>query len=165
MMAMPWFKIKDLAKCHGIVALSSNYTLYADLTNRVMALLSQFAPEQEVYSIDESVLGLTGMATDHTVYGQQMRVPSNAMSGFPSASVSHPARFLPNSPTMSPRSRPGSMGSATSMPWQKRSQVSYLHKLRSVPTNSGAMQLPQLPAWFDRVPPPPTLNFLSTKQH
>ena len=29
-MAVPWFKIKDLAKRHGIVALSSNYTLYAD---------------------------------------------------------------------------------------------------------------------------------------
>ncbi len=72
-MAVPWFKIKDLAKRHGIVACSSNYTLYADLSNRVMSLLSQFAPDQEVYSIDESFLDLTGMPHDLTDYAQQMR--------------------------------------------------------------------------------------------
>ena len=37
-MAEPWFKMKDLAKRHGIIALSSNYTLYGDLSARVMAM-------------------------------------------------------------------------------------------------------------------------------
>ena len=82
-MAVPWFKIKDIAQRHGIVALSSNYTLYADLSNRVMSLLSQFAPEQEVYSIDESFLDLTGMAADHTVYGQRMRDTVKRCVGIP----------------------------------------------------------------------------------
>jgi DNA polymerase V len=53
-MAVPWFQLKDMAKRHGIIACSSNYTLYADLSNRVMSLLSQFSPNQEVYSIEES---------------------------------------------------------------------------------------------------------------
>ena len=82
-MAVPWFKIKDIAQRHGIVAFSSNYSLYADLSNRVMALLSQFASEQEVYSIDESFLDLTGMTTDHTVYGQQMRDTVKRYVGIP----------------------------------------------------------------------------------
>ena len=61
-MAAPWFRLKDIAKKHGIVALSSNYTLYADISNRVMRLLSQFSPDSEVYSIDECFLDLTGMS-------------------------------------------------------------------------------------------------------
>jgi DNA polymerase V len=60
-MAVPWFQLKDIAKRHGIIALSSNYTLYADISNRVMRLLSQYSPDQEVYSIDECFLDLTGM--------------------------------------------------------------------------------------------------------
>ncbi len=60
-MAVPWFQMKDLAKRHGIIALSSNYALYADISNRVMGLLSQYCPNQEIYSIDESFLDLTGM--------------------------------------------------------------------------------------------------------
>ena len=60
-MGQPWFECKDLADEHGIVALSSNYALYADMSNRVMSILSNFAPRQEVYSIDESFLDLTGI--------------------------------------------------------------------------------------------------------
>ncbi len=43
-MAAPWFQLKEMAKKHGIVALSSNYTLYADLSSRVMQVLAQFSP-------------------------------------------------------------------------------------------------------------------------
>ena len=60
-MGAPWFKIQDEAKRHGIVAFSSNYTLYADLSNRVVEVLSGFAPNLEVYSIDESFLELSGI--------------------------------------------------------------------------------------------------------
>jgi len=60
-MGQPWFQCKDVSQEHGILALSSNYALYADMSNRVMSILSQFAPRQEVYSIDESFLDLTGI--------------------------------------------------------------------------------------------------------
>ena len=74
-MAVPWFQIKDIAKRHGIIALSSNYALYADISNRVMRLLSQWSPNQEVYSIDESFLDLTGMSgiSNLARYAQTMR--------------------------------------------------------------------------------------------
>lgn len=72
-MAAPWFQLKDIARQHGIIARSSNYSLYADLSNRVMSLLSRFSPSQEIYSIDESFLELTGIPADHTAYGRQIR--------------------------------------------------------------------------------------------
>lgn len=58
-MAVPWFKIRDLAKQHHIIALSSNYTLYADMSARMMRILSDFSQHVEVYSIDECFLDLT----------------------------------------------------------------------------------------------------------
>jgi len=60
-MGQPWFECKALAEEHGILALSSNYALYADMSNRVMSILASYAPRQEVYSIDESFLDLTGV--------------------------------------------------------------------------------------------------------
>jgi len=60
-MGQPWFQCKELAEEHGILALSSNYALYADMSNRVMSILASYAPRQEVYSIDESFLDLTGI--------------------------------------------------------------------------------------------------------
>lgn len=59
-MGQPWFECKALAEAHGILAMSSNYALYADLSNRVMRILSDFSPRHEVYSIDECFVDLTG---------------------------------------------------------------------------------------------------------
>jgi len=61
-MGQPWFECKQLAEEHGVLALSSNYALYADLSNRVMSILADFAPRTEVYSIDECFVDLTGMS-------------------------------------------------------------------------------------------------------
>ena len=55
-MGTPWLKMRDLAEQHGIQAYSSNYTLYGDMSNRVVEVLRQFTPNLEVYSIDESFL-------------------------------------------------------------------------------------------------------------
>ena len=59
-MGEPYFKFKNLVKKHNIKVLSSNYTLYADMSARVMKLLAKFSPNQEIYSIDECFLNLTG---------------------------------------------------------------------------------------------------------
>jgi len=59
-MGQPWFECQPLAQAHGILAMSSNYALYADMSNRVMRILGEFSPNQEVYSIDESFVDLTG---------------------------------------------------------------------------------------------------------
>ncbi len=55
-MGTPLFKVKDLIQQHHIQVLSSNYTLYGDMSARVMAVLAQFTPELEIYSIDEAFL-------------------------------------------------------------------------------------------------------------
>ncbi len=52
----PYFKIKDLEKPLGLIFISSNYELYADMSNRVMSVLRQFTPQVEQYSIDEAFI-------------------------------------------------------------------------------------------------------------
>jgi DNA polymerase V len=95
-MAVPWFQLKDIAKRHGIIALSSNYTLYADISNRVMRLLSQYSPNQEVYSIDESFLDLTGMdgMANPTEYAQAMRSTIKQCVGIPACVGIAPSKTL-----------------------------------------------------------------------
>jgi len=55
-----YFLLKDKIREHDIQVLSSNYTLYADMSNRVMSMLHEFTPDVEVYSIDEAFLGFRG---------------------------------------------------------------------------------------------------------
>jgi DNA polymerase V len=82
-MGAPWFKLRDLAKQHGIIAKSSNYTLYADMSQRMHAVIGQFAPEQEIYSIDETFLDLTGFNRDLIEYGIQIRKRVRQWTGIP----------------------------------------------------------------------------------
>jgi DNA polymerase V len=72
-MCRPWFEVKEEAERHGVVAFSSNYELYADISNRFMQTLRQFAPRQEVYSIDESFLDLTGYRGDLLKHGRTIK--------------------------------------------------------------------------------------------
>ena len=83
-MGTPWFKLRGLAQQHGIIAYSSNYALYADMSNRVMHLLGQLGMEQEIYSIDECFLVMTGChARDVTQYGQHIRQRIRQSTGLP----------------------------------------------------------------------------------
>jgi DNA polymerase V len=82
-MGVPWFQLKELAKRHGIIALSSNYALYADMSNRIMDVLSEFSPRQEVYSIDECFLDMAGMPGDLTQTGQEIRQRIKQWVGVP----------------------------------------------------------------------------------
>ena len=61
-MGLPAFQLEQLVPVQDIEVYSSNYALYGDMSARVMATLTQFAPEMEVYSIDEAFLNLTGVA-------------------------------------------------------------------------------------------------------
>ena len=60
-MGVPVYQIKDLVKQHDVAVFSSNYTLYGDMSGRVMSMLAELAPEIEIYSIDEAFLNLTGI--------------------------------------------------------------------------------------------------------
>jgi len=83
-MGEPWFKLEKLAKQHGIIAFSSNYALYADLSARVMRILSGFSPKQEIYSIDECFLDLDGFdPASLMAYGQTIRQTIKQYTGIP----------------------------------------------------------------------------------
>ena len=55
-MGEPYFQIKHKLRQHGIVAFSSNYALYGDMSERVMSLIEAMVPAVEVYSIDKNKL-------------------------------------------------------------------------------------------------------------
>jgi DNA polymerase V len=63
-MGAPWFKIKHMEESDGLVALSANFALYGDLSDRMMSLAAGLGPSQEIYSIDESFIDLTGVGGD-----------------------------------------------------------------------------------------------------
>lgn len=63
-MGTPFFKVKHLVDQGRLVVRSSNYTLYGDLSARVMSILSEVAPKLEVYSIDEAFMNMDGIPED-----------------------------------------------------------------------------------------------------
>jgi len=81
---VPFFEVRDLAARHGVAVRSSNYTLYGDLSARVMAVLGRFTPRLEVYSIDEAFLDLGAMPVDRLVdYGRAIRRTVRRWTGIP----------------------------------------------------------------------------------
>ena len=74
-MGEPYFKQKDAFRRHGIVAFSSNYELYADMSNRVMTTLEEMSPRVEIYSIDEAFCDLTGVRNCRVLeeFGREIR--------------------------------------------------------------------------------------------
>lgn len=60
-MGVPAFQIRELVAAHRVAVFSSNYTLYGDMSGRVMSILAEEAPEIEVYSIDEAFIDLSGV--------------------------------------------------------------------------------------------------------
>lgn len=86
-MGVPLFKIREIVQEHGVVVLSSNYALYAEMSRRFHSILASFvAPqEQEIYSIDECFLDLTTHAQHHDLieYCQQMRYRLAKWLGIP----------------------------------------------------------------------------------
>jgi DNA polymerase V len=83
-MGLPAFKLADLLQEHPIEVFSSNYTLYGDLSARVMTTLAQWAPAVEVYSIDEAFLTFSALPLDAlTAYGQTIRATIQQWTGIP----------------------------------------------------------------------------------
>lgn len=72
-LGVPAFKIASLLEKYRVAVFSSNYALYGDVSRRVMTTLAGFAPEVEVYSIDEAFLNLAGIQGNLFSYGQEIR--------------------------------------------------------------------------------------------
>ena len=82
-MGVPLFKVKDIVERENVIVFSSNYTLYADMSRRVMNIISEFTPSIEVYSIDEAFIELTNMNVDYESYVRQMRKVILQYTGIP----------------------------------------------------------------------------------
>lgn len=82
-MGTPWFQVRHAAETAGVVARSSNYELYGSLSNRVMRIIGEFSCEQEVYSIDESFISLTGSPAELRELGLRLRARVAQLTGLP----------------------------------------------------------------------------------
>jgi len=93
-MAQPWFEVRHLEREAGLLALSANFELYGDMSTRMMTLVAQYAPRQEVYSIDESFLDFEGVSGDLVEIGRDMRAKVLLWTGLPTSVGFGPTKTL-----------------------------------------------------------------------
>lgn len=83
-MGQPYFQIKDLCRREGVIAMSSNYALYGDMSRRMNQVYERFSPEIEIYSIDESFLDVQHVpAKDRTAWASDLRATTRQWTGIP----------------------------------------------------------------------------------
>ncbi len=93
-MAQPWFQVRHLERRAGLIALSANFELYGDMSSRMMSLVGQYAPRQEVYSIDECFLDFEGLPRDLVDVGRQLRAQVLQWTGLPTSVGFGPTKTL-----------------------------------------------------------------------
>ena len=82
-MGVPLFKVRDIIKKEKVHVFSSNYTLYGDMSRRVMNIIAEFTNDIEIYSIDEAFIGLDGVPGDINEYGHKIRKTVLQHTGIP----------------------------------------------------------------------------------
>jgi DNA polymerase V len=94
-MGAPFFKVRELIQKHDVHVFSSNYTLYGDMSARVMKTLAQFTPELEIYSIDEAFMDLRGFENhDLKKLGKEIRQTVFQYTGIPVSVGIAPTKVL-----------------------------------------------------------------------
>ena len=82
-MGHPWFQVRQAWPDAGITALSANFALYGDMSSRLMGIAAGLGPDQEVYSIDETFIGLAGMPGDLVQRSRAVRARILQWTGLP----------------------------------------------------------------------------------
>ncbi|MGB6296639.1 MAG: Y-family DNA polymerase [Rivularia sp. (in: cyanobacteria)] len=83
-MGEPAFKLGKFREQHNLAILSSNYTLYGDMSQRVMQCLAEYTPDLEIYSIDEAFLDFSGFThLDLTAYSREIKQKIQQYTGIP----------------------------------------------------------------------------------
>ena len=82
-MGVPFFQIDYLIEKEKLQVFSSNYTLYGDMSARVMEALSLFSPETEIYSIDEAFLAVESEKNQSAAFGEKIRADVFKWLGLP----------------------------------------------------------------------------------
>lgn len=93
-MGVPWHTVADRARLNGVVARSSNYELYGDMSARAAEILSRYAASQEVYSIDESFVTLEGTVSEAIAQAQTIRAALRRLVGLPMSVGIAPTKTL-----------------------------------------------------------------------
>jgi len=85
-MGEPYFKVEKIVKKNNIKIFSSNYSLYGDISRRVMKTLKQFSPQIEIYSIDEAFLNLSSIKDENLIdHGNKIRNTVLKWTGIPTS--------------------------------------------------------------------------------
>ncbi|MCX7120967.1 MAG: Y-family DNA polymerase [Gammaproteobacteria bacterium] len=98
-MSQPYFQIEKLCRQHNVQALSSNFALYGDISNRVMKTLNQLCPDMEIYSVDEAFLRLDHMAINPAEYAIKIKETILQHVGIPVSVGLAPSKTLAKAAT------------------------------------------------------------------
>lgn len=94
-MGQPFFQIRDLCRREGVVALSSNYALYGDMSRRMNQIYDRFSPDVEIYSIDESFIDVSRLPVkDRTAWASDLRATTRQWTGIPTCVGIGPTKTL-----------------------------------------------------------------------
>jgi DNA polymerase V len=111
-MGAPWHLHKDQFARSGVIVRSSNYTLYGDMSSRVMRVLADFTPDLEIYSIDEAFLGLAGFDDRLEAHTQALRAKVLQWTGIPVSVGIAPTKTLAKAANRMAKKDPASGGVA-----------------------------------------------------
>jgi len=93
-MGEPYFKIKSVCEKNKVSVFSSNYSLYGDMSRRVMKILNEYTPEMEIYSIDEAFLSFQGMKNNLVNYSYEIKSEVKQLTGIPVSVGIGPTKVL-----------------------------------------------------------------------
>ena len=109
-MGEPWHICKERVNTQGVVVRSSNYTLYGDMSGRVMRILGGFTPQLEIYSIDEAFLGLGGFDGRLEAHARELRATVLQWTGIPVSVGIAPTKTLAKLANRAAKKDPASGG-------------------------------------------------------
>ena len=110
-MGAPYFQLRELERDAGLIALSANFALYGDMSDRMMTLAAGLGHMQEVYSIDESFIDLSGIPGDLVLRARKIRRRIHQWIGIPTCIGIGPTKTLAklaNAIAKSAERKPGS---------------------------------------------------------
>lgn len=93
-MGAPWHLNREMFEKHHVIVRSSNYTLYGDMSSRVMRTLAGFTPNLEIYSIDEAFLSLCGFESRLEAHAHDLRSTVGKWTGIPVSVGIAPTKIL-----------------------------------------------------------------------
>ena len=130
-MGIPFFKVKGLVESGQLCALSSNYTLYGDMSRRVMSVIRRHVPEMEQYSIDDCFIVLPEIE-DYQAFGSRLSQIVEQWTGIPVSVGLAPTKTLAKLASRFAKKHKGYRGCCLIDTQEKRRKALELTNLRDV---------------------------------